>query len=211
MNTEAKILQTALILFNNKGLSNISSKTISEEMAISYGNLCYHFPKKDDIIMRLHQNLLDELDEYFEKVEQEISQFDVMLKSIKYLMGLAWKYRFLFLSSYELTLKYPTIKEKSIERAIAYKKVLLRLSRFLMDNRYMHKETDQKQAEKFTHGLLIVFYSWVLDASIYYGEDYREDKDYYFRLLFSLLRPSLTKKGREAFFTVYKKMAIPDE
>ncbi len=207
MSTKTKILNTAIELFNNKGLSNISSKTISEEMTISYGNLCYHFPKKDDIILRLHQNLLDELDEYFEKVEQEIFQFDFMLTSVKHLMGLAWKYRFLFLSSYELTLKYPTIKEKSIERAITYKKVLLRLSKFLMDNRYMHIDQDSKQVEKFAHGLLIVFYSWVLDASICYGKDFRENKDYYFQLLFSLLRPSLTKKGREAFIGAYSKIS----
>lgn len=176
-------------------------------MEISYGNLCYHFPKKDDIILRLHQNLLDELDEYFEKLERQIFQFDLMLTSIKRLMGLAWKYRFLFLSSYELTLRYPVIKEKSIDRAVAYKKLLLRLSEFLMENEYMRKDPDEKQLEKFSHGLLIVFYSWVLDASVYHGESFKTEKiDYYFQLLFSLIRPSLTKKGREAFSAVYRKM-----
>ena len=62
MKTRDKILETARELFNNDGVSTVSSRNISDAMNISYGNLCYHFPKKDDIIMQLYASMQTELD-----------------------------------------------------------------------------------------------------------------------------------------------------
>ncbi len=206
MNTKERILHTALQLFNEKGVSKVSSKSISEEMGISYGNLCYHFPKKDDVILRLHQNLLDELDETFESVEREISEFDFVLISLKNMMKLTEKYCFLFFSSHELQLKYDQIRIKSIDRAKVYHNLLLRISDFLMANGYMNVDEDKESVKMFIHGLLIVYNSWITDSRIYYSEKEPLSKvDYYLKVLFSLLRPSLTKKGVEAFWTIYKK------
>ncbi|WAC02518.1 TetR/AcrR family transcriptional regulator [Lacinutrix neustonica] len=211
MDTKDRILSAALALFNDKGLNTISSKTISEDLSMSYGNLCYHFPKKEDIIMRLHQNLLDELDEHFQRVQDDIFEFDFMMSSIKHMMELTLKYRFLFLSSNELHLKYPSIKQKSIERARVYQSVLFKISKFLMANGYMRNVTDDKQVKMFIHGLLIVFNAWIADALYFHNKAEDEQKLlYYLQLLFSLLRPALTTKGTEAFHAVYNKMMIQD-
>lgn len=61
MNTKQKILQQALQLFNENGLSNVSLREISEAMDISVGNLQYHFKKREDIV----EGLFDEFLNYF--------------------------------------------------------------------------------------------------------------------------------------------------
>ncbi|MCF2873975.1 MULTISPECIES: TetR/AcrR family transcriptional regulator [Tenacibaculum] len=205
MNTKQRILETALTLFNKEGYSNISSKKISEEIGMSYGNLCYHFPKKDDIVMRLHQNLLDEMDESIQNLEGEIFEFDFMLKSLKQLMDLTLKYRFFLLNSYDITTKYPRIKEKTIERAKVYHNVIYRISKFLMENGYMTPSNDEKLLKKKIHGLLIIFNSWTVDLAVFYDKPSSASKSskYYIQLLFAMIDSSLTKKGRDSFSYVY--------
>ena len=209
MNTKDRILNTALTLFNKEGYTNISSKSISEEMGISYGNLCYHFPKKDDVVLRLHQNLLDEMDETLENLEGEIFEFDFMLLSLKQLMDLTFKYRFFLLNSYDITTRYPNIKKKTIERSKAYHTVIYRIAIFLAENGYMHPTNDDKILRKKIHGLLIIFNSWIVDYAVFHDDTLDKDEvksTYYIKLLFSMIHSSLTKKGKEAFASVYLSM-----
>lgn len=206
MNTKDRILNAALTLFNKDGYTNVSSKTISEELSMSYGNLCYHFPKKDDIVLRLHQNLLDEMDETLENLEGEIFEFDFMLRSLKELMDLTYKYRFFLLNSHDITIKYPKIKEKTIERSKAYHTVIYRIAIFLVENGYMYPTNDDKLLRKKIHGLLIIFNSWIVDYSVFYENSSEENKvesTYYIQLLFSMIQSSLTKKGKDSFASVY--------
>ncbi|MCH2032550.1 MAG: TetR/AcrR family transcriptional regulator [Tenacibaculum sp.] len=209
MKTKQKILETSLQLFNTIGYANISSKTISETIGISYGNLCYHFPKKDDIVIRLHQNFMDEMDESMLNLKGEIFEFDFMLGSLENLMNLTYKYRFLLLNGYDITLKYPSIKERTIERSKVYSNVIYKISRFLIENGYMNDTLTDKQLKLKLHGLLIIFNSWVVDKAVFSELAFDEKKDhtkYYIQLLFSMISSSLTKKGIKAFSSAYDRI-----
>ncbi|CAL2087314.1 TetR/AcrR family transcriptional regulator [Tenacibaculum sp. 190524A05c] len=209
MTTKQKILTTSLQLFNTIGYANISSKTISETIGISYGNLCYHFPKKDDIVMRLHQNFLDEMDESMLNLKGEIFEFDFMLRSLENLMNLTYKYRFLLLNGYDITLKHLPIKQRTMERSKVYSNIIYKISKFLIENGYMHDNLSDKQLKLKLHGLLIIFNSWVADKAVFSELAFEENKDhtkYYIQLLFSMISSALTKKGIKAFSTAYDRI-----
>jgi len=53
--TRQAILTTAIELFNEKGTAAVSTNHIAEAMAISPGNLYYHFANKEEIIRHIHQ------------------------------------------------------------------------------------------------------------------------------------------------------------
>ncbi len=209
MTTKQKILNASIELFNDQGYANTSSKTISEHIGISYGNLCYHFPKKDDIVIRLHQNFMDELDETLLNLKGEIFEFDFMLSSLENMMNLTYKYRFFLLNGYDVTIKYPDIKTKTIERSKVYSSVILKISQFLIENGYMH-EINEKQLKLKIHGLLIIFNSWVVDKTIFamLPTGIKTDHTkYYIQLLFSMISTSLTKKGIKAFSSAYERIS----
>ena len=60
MKRKELILETALGMFNERGVSDVGVREIARAMDISVGNLSYHFPKKEDIIVAL----LGKLSEY---------------------------------------------------------------------------------------------------------------------------------------------------
>jgi len=62
MNTKEKILSKALELFNEKGYNNITTRHIAAELAISAGNLHYHFKHSEDIIKILFDELTLKMD-----------------------------------------------------------------------------------------------------------------------------------------------------
>ena len=48
--TRIKIVETSILLFNNKGLANVRLQDIAEYNDISPGNLTYHFKTKKDLM-----------------------------------------------------------------------------------------------------------------------------------------------------------------
>jgi hypothetical protein len=67
--TRVRILDVALELFNEQGYDKTSLREIAQRLGVSKAALCYHFARKEDILLELHlelhalgRDLLDRLD-----------------------------------------------------------------------------------------------------------------------------------------------------
>jgi AcrR family transcriptional regulator len=56
MTTKQKILTEALRQFNEKGLHQVGVREIARSLQISPGNMSYHFPKKEDLLLEILKN-----------------------------------------------------------------------------------------------------------------------------------------------------------
>ena len=81
--TRQLILNTARVLFNEKGFNSVSLREIADSIGISKGNLTYYFNKKEDIIEALIAEAKDTritetpdslvaLDDYFTDMQQVV-------------------------------------------------------------------------------------------------------------------------------------------
>ena len=61
MKTRDRILECALMLFNQQGEPNVSTLEIANELGISPGNLYYHFHGKEPLILGLFERFQAEL------------------------------------------------------------------------------------------------------------------------------------------------------
>ena len=61
MKTRDRILECALLLFNERGEPNVSTLEIATELVISPGNLYYHFHGKEPLVLALFERFQDEL------------------------------------------------------------------------------------------------------------------------------------------------------
>lgn len=53
--TKDTIIESAGTLFNQKGYDAVSMRDVAAQVGISVGNLTYHYPKKEDLILALVQ------------------------------------------------------------------------------------------------------------------------------------------------------------
>ncbi|MGB0526066.1 MAG: TetR/AcrR family transcriptional regulator [Flammeovirgaceae bacterium] len=201
--TRERILDTALQLFNEKGIGVVSSKHISDEMGISYGNLCYHFPKKDDIIMQLYLNMQTDLDEQFRLIQEEIFGFDFMVKSLQALLRTVYRYKFIYLDITIMTRRNEEIKKHAIQQVEMRRKMLKGLIEFLIHEGYAKFEKVEGHYDKLVHIMLILLNSWIADSETFYKGSEEDKIGYYLDLFYSFMRPSLTKKGIEAFNQIH--------
>ncbi|WP_207887033.1 TetR/AcrR family transcriptional regulator [Pseudomonas sp. 30_B] len=61
MKTRDRILECALLLFNERGEPNVSTLEIATELGISPGNLYYHFHGKEPLVLALFERFQEEL------------------------------------------------------------------------------------------------------------------------------------------------------
>jgi AcrR family transcriptional regulator len=107
--TKRKILDTALILLNEQGVSQVSQRSISESLKISPGNLTYHYKKKAEIIEAIYFELVEKMNEAFKKFEEVPNDFNSLIKSSEELFDLLYQYRFFFIDIVQIFRTYQTI------------------------------------------------------------------------------------------------------
>lgn len=107
MSTATRIIDAAVKLFNTEGISQVSLRSIAEEVGISHGNLAYHYSNKGEILDEIYGRMKDEMDNaiypggdltlrHYHNLVKRISQFHV-------------QYRFFYLDMMEIARQYPRI------------------------------------------------------------------------------------------------------
>ncbi len=204
MTTKERILEKALELFNKKGISTVSSKHISEELGISYGNLCYHFPRKDDIILQLYLNMQKRIDQQFKNIQKEVMNFEFMLGRLKVLFEEIYHYKFIYLGITKVMRHFDHIKKHAQEQMQVRLDILNNVGDFLIKEGYIKPFKAQKHKDMLIHALLMITNSWISDAETFFAGKEEEKVEYYMQLFFNLVHPTLTEKGKKGFQKVYQ-------
>lgn len=207
MKTKDRILDTARDLFNQRGVSEVPLRTISDEMGISYGNLCYHFPKKDDLILALYHEMQQNLSEEVSKLQSEILGFDFMVYSLRTMLETYEHYRFVWLDLPQLIRKFPAVREHAKRQYRIRLQVCREIYGFLILGGYLRPEHFPGHYDMLAENMLMILNHWVVDAEIYYEGPQGDRVDHYLALIYRFVSASLTRKGAEAFMKVYEGIA----
>lgn len=96
MNTRARIIEAAVVLFNDRGTKRVTTNHIAEAAGISPGNLYYHFRNKEEII----RNILEHMNTFGQKEFARIQEKHVpgspegLAETFIMIQKFNWKYRF---------------------------------------------------------------------------------------------------------------------
>jgi AcrR family transcriptional regulator len=205
MKTKDRIAEKALQLFNRYGAAEVTARRISEELEISYGNFCYHFPNKDELLLHLYGQFQAESDEQYRQLGQEIFGFDFMARSLRSLLETMYRYRFLYTDASYLLRRYESIRRHVQETHSRRLQFLESLAEFLAAGDYLRQDKVEGHNRRLIRGLLILLNGWVPDAVLFYEGKPEALIDDYLELLYAAIRPSLSKKGLQAFDEVYRR------
>jgi AcrR family transcriptional regulator len=94
MKTRDKILLSSLELFNERGERNVTTNHIAAHLAISPGNLYYHFRNKSDIIYEIFLEYEKLVDFYLDIPESRPITLDDLTFYLESVFDGLWSYRF---------------------------------------------------------------------------------------------------------------------
>ncbi|MFO7528681.1 MAG: TetR/AcrR family transcriptional regulator [Marinobacter sp.] len=94
MKTREKILLASLELFNERGERNVTTNHIAADLAISPGNLYYHFRNKSDIIYEIFLEYEKLVDYYLDIPQDRPLTLDDLTFYLESVFDGLWSYRF---------------------------------------------------------------------------------------------------------------------
>ena len=96
MSTKDRIMETARLLFNEKGTRHVTTNHIAEQMGISPDNLYYHFRNKEDIIRALFEQLTAYGVVEYQNVLQQYppGTLESLEQTFSMIQAFNWRYRF---------------------------------------------------------------------------------------------------------------------
>lgn len=94
--TRERILETALRLFNDEGVPNVTTADIADELNISPGNLYYHFHNKDEIIHALFETFEKRMEDQLLAPGERAPDVEDLWFMLHLLFETMAQYRFLY-------------------------------------------------------------------------------------------------------------------
>jgi AcrR family transcriptional regulator len=202
MKTRDKILETALQLFNTQGIDPITVRHVAKEMGISHGNLCYHFPGKEDIIQQLYLNLVAELDKEIRGLQGQIPQIERILCSIRTTFSIQYKYKFILIDFVNIMRTIPAIRTHFRELFVRRQQEFSALIQFMIQAGYFRQEQYPGQYQQFITSFYIIGDFWIAESEILFEGTDEEKLVHYTNVAFSLVFPHLTEKGQQVLLKV---------
>jgi len=122
--TRERILTSTLALFNEKGLSQTPTRTITQHVDISQGHLTYYFPKRADILDALYGLYQDQLTVILDTPTTNAGKYE-FFAWLDALLEINYTFRFLFLDFAQV------MRESSVFKAQYFALRRLRKQRFM--------------------------------------------------------------------------------
>ena len=110
--TKRKIIQTAIDLFNQRGVGSVRVRDIAEAAEVSPGNLTYHFKTKKDIIHSVYRYMLKNLEE----IKNVFLKSSNIVTSARDYLKFQIQFRFFYRDILEIIHLYPEIKDSYKEQ-----------------------------------------------------------------------------------------------
>lgn len=195
MKTKDKILQTALALFNEEGLDNVSLRKIAQELGISLGNLTYHYSKRDDIVYALYLQLVERFDGMMGGLEEGSISLDGLAAFSMLTYDTFYAYRFLMYDFSRIMRMYPNIREHYQELTKRRTADTLLLFQALSELGWLKKEAFPGQFGQITRQLTMLADSFLPSAELVYQIPVEQRKEAFAELVTSFLYPHLTEEG----------------
>ncbi|KRO93750.1 MAG: TetR family transcriptional regulator [Proteobacteria bacterium] len=198
MKTRDRILHQALLLFNDAGVDQVSALEVSRKLDISYGNLTYHFKRKDEIILTLYAQMQKELDASMNHLVQRIFEETYYLKLVNEIFDVIWKYRFIYLNINSLMNQFTFIRQTEKSYLATRKNILNKAKKFLIEEGYLKPEIDDNY-RMVIQNLNMILSAWIIDAKLFYDGDESKKIESYASLFYSIALTNVTEKGRKRY------------
>lgn len=210
-----KIINTAIQVFNKKGLAAVSMKQIADELGISAGNLSYHFKSKTVLLHAIRDKIALETKDFFLPSSYlTLHHLEVMVNAFH---THTLDYKFIFNDFAHIARHYPTVaaqhNQLNLQRLVQGKALI----DYYVDSGRMHPEREGISYDYLVFNVWSLLTFWPIQEFALLSEDYVLKERTFMEAIWNLFLPNLTEKGlaeyREIEKYVHQKSAddTPEE
>ncbi|MGL9729534.1 TetR/AcrR family transcriptional regulator [Enterococcus sp. DIV0756] len=195
LDKKTAIYESAKELFFQEGYKNVSLRDIAEAAGTTIGNLTYHFPKKEDLLLRIQKELYEE---FFAVFDSEITQenaMSVLLKSFYEIQEIREKNRFYYEYIINIHEEFPSMKEELLLFRKRLKNFYQTIFQVLVEDGVMREDLSASAYKHLVTTISYLTYTWYQVTTPYYDDT---DNLSLSETLTSLVQPYLTKKGQKS-------------
>jgi AcrR family transcriptional regulator len=110
MKTKERIIETAILLFNEQGARAVSTNHIAEALSMSPGNLYYHFRNKEEIIRAILERMIARWESLYAFPMERVLRLATVQQIVTDNFLLLWDYRFFYRELSTLVQRDPVLK-----------------------------------------------------------------------------------------------------
>lgn len=198
MKTREKILNTALNLFNEFGVPNVTLRKIAASIFISQGNLNYHFKHREDIIEALYVQLFETFETEKARLDKETIDLQFVLDSSKAGMEALFRYRFLMIDFNQNMRENPKLREYFIQLEQVRKKTYRHAFNLAIQSGVMRAPAFETEYEGLNERIRVFNDFWIASAAAY-NEPQEQTVAKYHNLLVEMFFPYFTREAQREF------------
>ncbi len=156
-----RIIETALELFNVRGVQRVSTNHIATHLGISPGNLYYHFANREEIVRAIFPRIEESVHAAIALPEDP--PISAAALGAYYLAGLEglWDYRFFYLEVTAITRADATLCDRYRELHEWLIATFVRLFTLLTRQGDMRSDLATPELERIAVNAFIVWFAWV--------------------------------------------------
>ncbi|MFT7031613.1 MAG: AcrR family transcriptional regulator [Cyclobacteriaceae bacterium] len=210
MKTKDKIIEAAKRLYNEKGLSNVTSRNIAAHIKISHGNLEYHFPNKEALLLAIYDKMRSEVSGFYEGQDQDITNpIEHLHKILIRLEEFQGKYMFFNLDVLEISRSYTKVNQL-LEDTLQIRKFQMEaiFNRFI-ESKYMEVEFTKGYYQRLQHTIRILITFWKPQEAVLSYFDFNQ-KGEMVKHVWELLLPHFTDEGKAQYKSVTNSLGTND-
>jgi len=195
--TKRQILDTALALFNEQGLAQVSLRTIADKLTISPGNLTYHFKRREEIVEVLYYEFVASVEARFGAIDPSAVSLDLIFELITILTETRLNYRFLMRDFISLVAENPSIKKHYA--ALIKKRKVQSLFFFekLIEQKILRHAELKNEYENLYERIQILGNFWITSAVMQGDKLSKATVDRNFEMIVQIIYPYLTTTGKK--------------
>lgn len=196
-NMKEQIIECAQYLFNEKGYNQVSLREIAEATGTTIGNLTYHFPHKEDLLLEIQDSFHKNSSDILIEPSSDADILSCLFHSFKNAQQRHEATPFYYRHILELSMDSSVISEKNKEfRKILYDYYLDMFYR-ARNGKIMRADIPDKIYENLSYTMVLSLTTWIHIESPYYDD--RLPDITVSDGLFSSLYPFLTDIGKEQY------------
>lgn len=194
-----KIIEQAKRLFNEKGYYHVTMRDIAKDADTTIGNLTYHFPHKEDIVLDIQKDannlILSDLEKRLEQGSRHHYSLAELFETFILTEKNEQDYSYYFKNLLELARDYPAIQEKQEYNRGVFLRYFQATFSALKSNRILREDVSTDSYHSLARTIVLLMTLWNQGNSPTHEEAFKHHS--YLETCSDLIYPLLTKAGQK--------------